>query len=343
MKHLCFKLMVFIIFVTLAFSGTAQNWRLGGNPGPPLNSSNNILGTNSNLSIRFQTNNTERMRLTANGLLGIGTTAPSSVLEVNAAPLGTGEVFRTNAPAAQNTFWRMFRGGQQIGGLFNRANDFNLRIGSFQFGADIVFHSRFNNVGPFSGTERMRISHGAIPASAPQIVPDLPNGLKEVTRVTISEDPSNPIRNPLSLLHLGFSAPGPASNQGGYRTWMDVGTFTSVGSDNMYVGMRSETALSWSDDQSAIISWGNNPTGGGSADRMRFVFTSQMGTTNLLSGRQDGLEIARMVSNGNVGRMVLMRVQTQSIRLRYVLMSPLQHSTQQRLQVLPVAACDSAT
>jgi len=105
------KFIQVIIFTLLVTSLPAQNWRVNGNTNAQLGGSlTPSIGTNQNRPLLFQTNNTERMRLTANGLLGIGTTAPSSVLEVNATPLGTGEVFRTNAPAAQNTFWRMFSG-----------------------------------------------------------------------------------------------------------------------------------------------------------------------------------------------------------------------------------------
>lgn len=40
----------------------------------------------------------------------------------------------------------------------------------------------------------------------------------------------------------------------GWRTWMDIGTFTSNGTDHTYVGLKSEGA----DRADAVINWGDN-------------------------------------------------------------------------------------
>ena len=238
--------------------------------------------------------------------IGIGqypnSTPLPSVLNINGALLSspTGEVFRTDAPNNSATFWRMLRGGTEIGRfynnpIFNINNDLNIMAS--QLNADIVFRTnRFNNLGLNFEYERMRIGQGTI---------DLPTiNNFEVTRVSISEDPLTPITVPASLLHLGFNAPIDGFG-GGWRSWMDVGTYTSSRSDNMYVGMKQEGTnfQGWDDTQSAIIAWGNNPSSGvGHSDRLRFIFTSTSGTS-LVSSGQEGLEIARMVTNGNIGRM----------------------------------------
>ncbi|WP_347159459.1 tail fiber domain-containing protein [Pontibacter chitinilyticus] len=59
----------------------AQNWVNGGN----TLSANGSLGTNSNFSLIFKTNNTERGRITNGGNWGIGTSSPGAKLQVNSA------------------------------------------------------------------------------------------------------------------------------------------------------------------------------------------------------------------------------------------------------------------
>ncbi len=59
----------------------AQNWVNGGN----TLSANGRLGINSNFSLIFETNNTERGRITNGGNWGIGTSSPGAKLQVNSA------------------------------------------------------------------------------------------------------------------------------------------------------------------------------------------------------------------------------------------------------------------
>ena len=97
--------------------------------------------------------------------------------------------------------------------------------------------------------------------------------------------------HPMSRLHIG----GEGAAGGGWRPWMDVGTFyASVGGfDNMYVGLRQVGF----DANQAIINWGNNPAGG-TFDRMLFVFTAAAPAGVQASGI-NGLEIVRIASGGN--------------------------------------------
>src|SRR4026207_1799983 len=65
---------------------TAQNWSLVGNNNA---TSTSKLGTTNNLSLRFYTNNVQRMIInSAAGLVGIGTTTPTDKLHIN-SPSGT--------------------------------------------------------------------------------------------------------------------------------------------------------------------------------------------------------------------------------------------------------------
>lgn len=152
------------------------------------------------------------------------------------------------------------------------------------------------NAGGITNGERMRISS----ISAPN-VPNPANLNTNITRVAISHLGNQPITQPRSLLHLGYNTgnlTGPFGAADGWRNWMDVGTFTNNGSDNMYVGLKNEG----NDRFDAVLNWGDNQVSGvgqnNGPDNLRFIFTS---TTTAATGQGDpvsqsnnGLEVARM-------------------------------------------------
>lgn len=152
------------------------------------------------------------------------------------------------------------------------------------------------NAGGINSGERMRISS----INAPN-VPN-PTGLpNNTTRVSISHQGDNPITEPRSLLHLGYntgSQLNPNSTDG-WRDWMDVGTFTNIGTDNMYVGLKKEAGGTPADDKhDAVINWGdnggNNPLNG--PDHLRFIFTETQTSSvpgNAPATSNGGLEVAR--------------------------------------------------
>ncbi|MCX8050761.1 MAG: hypothetical protein N3B17_02565, partial [Chlorobi bacterium] len=63
-----------------SLSGTI-GWSLTGNSG--TNPSTNFLGTTDGVDLAVRTNNTERLRVTSSGYVGIGTTTPSVMLDVS--------------------------------------------------------------------------------------------------------------------------------------------------------------------------------------------------------------------------------------------------------------------
>lgn len=150
--------------------------------------------------------------------------------------------------------------------------------------------------GGITNGERMRIS--SIGSNG---VPKPANFIDDnVTRVAISHRGNSPITAPRSLLHLGYNTGnGLPLVVDGWRDWMDIGTFTNNGTDNIYVGLKEEGP----DRFDAVINWGDNQVAGNTPngpDNLRFIFTST--TTALPPGQGDpvsmsnnGLETARMV------------------------------------------------
>jgi hypothetical protein len=88
----CCQLRHYIVLLLLGYTSLAisqpcinltgaETWRLTGNPGP-VACTIPQLGTIANQPISFITNNTQRMRLTTDGKLGINTTTPIATVDV---------------------------------------------------------------------------------------------------------------------------------------------------------------------------------------------------------------------------------------------------------------------
>jgi hypothetical protein len=148
-----------------------------------------------------------------------------------------------------------------------------------------------NNVS--NSRERVRITHIGAPT-------DLTGGgygihdpwgiADRFTRMSVSRDPNNPAERPMATFHVGYSYS--SGNNFGWRNWMDQGMLVVNNTENhMYFGFNPETA-----NNDAIVSWGKNQT---SPERLRFIYSSTAGS----SAGADGLEITRMWSDGNEGRM----------------------------------------
>src|SRR4051794_4770984 len=79
------KLLTFSAIVLLGTAGllvkAQSSWSITGNSNI-IGSGANFIGTRNSQPLIFKTNNVERMRLTKNGKLGIGTTSPVAPLEV---------------------------------------------------------------------------------------------------------------------------------------------------------------------------------------------------------------------------------------------------------------------
>jgi hypothetical protein len=252
----------------------------------PANSQHFSLQSSTG-DMRFHTGGTtQRMRiLGSNGFVAIGQdfNNPQSLLSIDGTNDNTGEVFRTNTSSGLNTFWRMEITNKERGAIFSLSNASdaidNNNLGIQASEQDITFHAPPLDANGI-GAEYVRIS-----------------GHNE-TYLGGTVSPGNVgigNKHPLTMLHIG-------ADHGGWRDWMDIGTFygsrVDNGKDNMYVGLWEHAF----DQHDAIVSWGNNPLETTAADRLRFIFTAYE-TAGVAASANEGLEIARMTSNGDYGRM----------------------------------------
>ncbi|MBL0329375.1 MAG: tail fiber domain-containing protein [Bacteroidetes bacterium] len=135
-----------------------------------------------------------------------------------------------------------------------------------------------------------------------------PGGLPtNLTRVSISDDPTTPVTRPLSLLHIGYNT---ILGNDGWRSWMDVGMFASKSSDNVYLGLKAEPGIAGIpglDRQDAVLNWGDSPTSSiptNGPDNLRFIFTSPLGSGLSPASGANGLEGMRMTPSTNVAATV---------------------------------------
>ncbi|MDQ3047517.1 MAG: tail fiber domain-containing protein, partial [Bacteroidota bacterium] len=151
--------------------------------------------------------------------------------------------------------------------------------------------------------ERIRITHLNALNNG---IPFNPGALAaNQTRIGISEDPTQPVTRPLSLLHIGYNTVTPTND--GWRPWMDVGMFASKLSDNVFLGLKEERGIlgiPGFDKHDAVLNWGDNqsstiPTNG--PDNFRFIFTSTTTSGTSPANGPDGLEGMRLTPTLTTG------------------------------------------
>jgi hypothetical protein len=244
----------------------------------------------------------EIMRMTGTGQVGIGprfnnSNQPKSTLHQHqenslpswmqitnqASPILNNPTTNSAGPTAitANDGLRWGIDGANIGYIYNQENKH-------------LLFSTNHNAG--TSAERMRITHIGAPGT-----PNPSNIFaNDLTRVSISHDPANPVTSPLSLLHLGYNTQGATGD--GWRPWMDVGMYVSQSSDNVFLGLKNESLTPFGDQLDAVLSWGDNQVNSGlppfnGPDKFRFIFTSTQaasspGSTQAKSA--NGLEALRM-------------------------------------------------
>lgn len=82
------KIFLSVALLTALASADAQDWSLLGNVG--TNANTNFIGTTDNRGFAIRTNNTERIRVLSNGLIGFGITLPDAAFHIKTTALRDG-------------------------------------------------------------------------------------------------------------------------------------------------------------------------------------------------------------------------------------------------------------
>ncbi len=141
-------------------SNYANDWKLTGNASTTASSApigstvnNNFIGTTDNTAFVVATNNLERMRVNANGNIGINTTTSGARLDINGSSTANADItFRINNSAGvglDNTFMVVENDGAiQIGTQpFSTLNTNNIGKSAITIGDQNVAHSNGGNQG----------------------------------------------------------------------------------------------------------------------------------------------------------------------------------------------------
>ena len=140
-------------------SGTSTTaWNLLGNAG--TNPSTNFIGTTDNQDLVFRTNNTERMRILSNGNVGIGTTNPLLIFEVQGIAPNPQVLIGTTNPASnrgsvlfgRSAFWEV---GSDV--LVNNSDNFFISQSSSGQYALTINNNRNVGIGTTSPTEKLEV------------------------------------------------------------------------------------------------------------------------------------------------------------------------------------------
>jgi hypothetical protein len=107
--------------VSVNLGAYGNSWKIDGNAG--TNPTSNFIGTTDNQDFVLRTNNTEKARVTANGFVGIGTNAPTTILDV----FGLGGFYNTI-----NTNGRIITGDLSgFGGIWLNGSTYDAFVGNF--------------------------------------------------------------------------------------------------------------------------------------------------------------------------------------------------------------------
>ena len=127
-------------------SPSSTGWGVTGNSGTSYLT--NFLGTTDNISLRFRTNNTQQMIIDSLGNVGIGTSTPSSILNVVKNNSGSGLVTLQNTNSAGYSSVDFLNNSGSLSGTFGYGNS----SATAAFASKAYFNSYGNDFEIVNGT-----------------------------------------------------------------------------------------------------------------------------------------------------------------------------------------------
>ena len=211
-------------------SGNSSSWTISGNSGTTAGT--NFIGSTDAVDFVTKTNNTEKMRVTSAGNMGIGITNPISLLEVGSSSSGATSAVTTRTATSVNAFapatYADYNGGVIQSTYPGGVTGQNLNIAATgtntgNWPSNIAFHTR--NSGGTNTSEKMRIIHNGnvgIGTTTPATKLDVAAGVTTVNSVVNATGSINDF--------LQFNVQNTSTGtqaQSGYSATADNGTATT--------------------------------------------------------------------------------------------------------------------